>query len=337
MQFDKSPLFWYHVAIKTHEVKAMKKNTIIKVLLDVVMLVLYLILTFGRFADGLFHEAAGIGIGILFIIHVALNKAMTKGLYKSVKNRKAKPDRIILFFSDILLTLYMPAVIITGILIGREMFVVPFDYNWDIVYAIHNIGSYVCLGIMLLHLLLHAKYLKGVFRKLPASFRSKEMVKALLTFGTGVIVAVLVYTCLNLYFGNSSSEDCTSCSACQNSTCPLAGATTAPSSPTSQPTEAAMDYTSSPPTTEFSIPQQYFTTSAESSEYAPAVTTEAPSASADASVPTLEEYLASIICDGCNKGCTLLNPRCPKGRQAAEEAKEEYYRLYLRETDENQS
>lgn len=50
---------------------------------------------------------------------------MIKGLFKSVRNGKA--DKIILFISDIVLTICMPIVIVTGIFMARELFVIESD------------------------------------------------------------------------------------------------------------------------------------------------------------------------------------------------------------------
>ncbi|MGN0669995.1 MAG: hypothetical protein ACI4JZ_05545, partial [Oscillospiraceae bacterium] len=44
--------------------------------------------------------------------------------------------------------------------------------------------------------------------------------------------------------------------------------------------------------------------------------------------PSVEEYLSKLICTGCGKRCSLLSPRCGKGRIQAESAKEQYYQTY---------
>lgn len=149
------------------------------------MTVVYLMLMFARGAGEFFHEAAGIGIGILFIIHILLNLSMTKGLFRSVNNRKAKPVRIIQFISDILLMICMPVVIITGILIARELLVIDSGLPWELIFTIHNVLSYVCLGVMAVHLLLHLKYLVGVCTKFPLLLKGAALKSALIRFGAG--------------------------------------------------------------------------------------------------------------------------------------------------------
>lgn len=97
----------------------------IKLLLDVSMTVLYLLLMFAKGLGSFFHEAVGIGIGVLFL-------------------------------SDVVLTVCMPIVIVTGALIARELFTIDTGLPWMTLFSLHNTLSYVCLGAMALHLLVYA-------------------------------------------------------------------------------------------------------------------------------------------------------------------------------------
>ena len=45
-------------------------------------------------------------------------------------------------------------------------------------------------------------------------------------------------------------------------------------------------------------------------------------------VPTLSQYLSTMICGGCRHNCPLISPRCMKGRAKAESATVEYYETY---------
>lgn len=44
--------------------------------------------------------------------------------------------------------------------------------------------------------------------------------------------------------------------------------------------------------------------------------------------PSLTEFLSTMICGGCRHNCSLVNPRCMKGRSKAESATVEYYETY---------
>lgn len=45
-------------------------------------------------------------------------------------------------------------------------------------------------------------------------------------------------------------------------------------------------------------------------------------------VPTLSQFLSTMICGGCRHNCPLVSPRCMKGRAKAESATVEYYETY---------
>ena len=45
-------------------------------------------------------------------------------------------------------------------------------------------------------------------------------------------------------------------------------------------------------------------------------------------VPTLSQFLSTLICGGCRHNCSLVSPRCMKGRAKAESATVEYYETY---------
>lgn len=45
-------------------------------------------------------------------------------------------------------------------------------------------------------------------------------------------------------------------------------------------------------------------------------------------VPTLSQFLSTMFCGGCRHNCSLVSPRCMKGRAKAESATVEYYETY---------
>lgn len=311
----------------------MKRTTMFKILLDAAMLCLYLLLMFGQGLGGFFHEAAGLGIGMLFVLHVLLNRSMTKGLMASVRSGRASPGRWGLLLSDLVLTLCMPVVIVTGALIAKELFLVPAELDWAAITTAHTVLSYVCLGAMGLHLLLHGKYLVGVMKKIPAAFGSGEMGAALFRFAGGAALAAVLYGGLFLGQGLSEAsgpavrangvEQSAPAASSAVSECPAScGAASCPNS-TSAPT---------PQETPQPTPESTATpVEAVSSEDPPAEEQEEPEAPEEPEEPagpTLEEYLAGLTCTGCRKGCSLLSPSCARGNVQAEQAAQEYAQLY---------
>lgn len=293
----------------------MTGNTLVKILLDITMTVVYLMLMFARGAGEFFHEAAGIGIGILFIIHILLNASMTKGLFRSVNNGKAKTGRIIQFISDILLMICMPVVIVTGILIARELFVIDSGLPWELIFTIHNVLSYVCLGVMAVHLLLHLKYLVGVCKKFPLLLKGGALKSALIRFGAGAAAAVTLYFSVYMALNGNifSKKENVLYSEKQN----IEETEVVPSKPTitENVTEPVQDETL--------LTENATESVAEQKENSQTV-----NESTEETAPTLEEFLGNMYCTGCGKHCSLLYPRCGRGEMQAQQAENEYNEMY---------
>lgn len=287
----------------------MKRNVIIKLFIDIAMLVLYILLMFAKGLGGFFHETVGIGIGIVFVIHILMNISMTKGLLKSLKGGKF--SKKLLLFSDIALTICMPIVIVTGILIAKELFVVKTGISWTLLFDLHNVLSFVCLGIMALHILLHAKYLVGVFKKIPSSFSGAEMRSAALRFVTGAAAAAFIYSFLAFYKNVFADQSAPKIHSLGSASKPVPTASNAAAGESSASNPTAIDEDDSATD---DIESEQSITSAEETLSTP---------------PTLEEYLSGLRCTGCGRACFLLNPRCGKGQAQASRAAEEYNRLYI--------
>lgn len=294
----------------------MKRNVIIKLFIDITMIILYVLLMFAQSLGGFFHETVGLGIGILFLIHIFLNCSMIKGLFKSVK--KGTLGKRILLASDVILTICMPIVIITGIFIAKELFFIQSGISRMRLFDIHNVLSYICLGIMILHILLHTKYLLGVLKKLPSSISKKEMISAISLFLAGVIAAVILYSSLAIYKGTLDNQNCSeNPDSCNNTN----SSSTAPKNNSNNYTEPNLP--SIDKDSELND-EENKTSITENTDAENSITTE----NVTSPPPTLEEYLSKLKCTGCSRGCFLLNPGCRKGKAQASQAEKEYNRIY---------
>lgn len=294
----------------------LKKTVIVKLFIDITMIIVYSLLMFARSLGGFFHETVGLGMGILFLAHILLNRPLLTGLCKSVKNRQ--PKKTVLVASDIALTLCMPTVIVTGILIAKELFVMQLDIPWMLLFNIHYVLSYVCLGIMILHILLHAKYLLGVLKKLPSSLAKKEAMPAVFCFSAGLIAAVMLYFLLAVHKSKPDGQTAPEIPH------PIVAENTIPAAPASSPEHQAES-------TAAVIDQVSEANDADSTATpAENTNTERSIATDDTAAPhpTLEEYLSQLRCTGCGRRCILLNPRCRTGEAQASRAEAEYNRLY---------
>lgn len=156
-----------------------KKNTtslMIRIILDIVMLVL-LTLSYSKMAISMsFHELAGLGVFLLFIIHHLLNiswlKATAGKLFTKLGTAKLRASWII----NILLAVTTAGIIVTGLMITKTL---PFRIGqfggakqWHYCFAALTI---ILMGV---HLGLHCRMLIALVNK--HKLFSTPVVKALL-------------------------------------------------------------------------------------------------------------------------------------------------------------
>lgn len=185
----------------------MKKINFIKILLDILMVIVFVLL-FNKLAivPMAFHEIAGLLIGVVVIIHIALNfnwvKQVTLKFFSSKMNLKAKVGYII----DALLLLCFVIIIISGIPISHIL-LPNFRINSSINFrAIHISISYVALLLVGIHIGLHWNWVVNVFKKI-FGIRSKK--KILGSIAKLAVVLLFVFGSYNIYsvkyFSNISS------------------------------------------------------------------------------------------------------------------------------------
>ena len=280
----------------------MKSKTLLKLLLDLAMSVLYLMLMFSRKTGAFFHEAVGTGIILLFAAPLRLNRNMTRGLWASVRRGTAKTDRKLCLISDFALALGMPVAILTGILISRELFHLDrYVYGrMPLLYSVHKISSFVCLGALAAHVLLHAGYLLFRLLRNLKRLRMRELRTVLFRFAACASALVLLYAAAHLALHDRETviphrSDAPG-AIHEDASKPLSG--------------ARGDF---PASDGHDAPQA-------------AETLLAPEATA--TPPTLEAYLSAQTCTGCSRQCSLLYPSCRKGEARQAQAAEEYARIY---------
>lgn len=274
----------------------MKRKTVAKILIDLIMLVIYLQLMFCYDLNTLYHEVMGIAIGALFIVHMALNAKPLIGLLRKLPQGKLSPLRTVLAIADCILPLGMATIIVSGALIARDLFVGPGGME---VVRVHSVASYVCLAILVLHAALHARYLAGITKKIARSAVPQRIASAT---GAIFVTGVLVWTDL---LGGISGSTLTTQATTTEATSLInqaqdLGATTAESSRAQGRKEESADSESTD----------------ESASSSSGETTASPSPESSA---TANQGTTSIVCTLCPKACPLTNLRCGRGTQWAQE------------------
>ena len=142
----------------------MKKKSVIKIGLDIVMAVLLIIMYNKMVISMTFHEVGGLAVCGLFLIHKILNwdwiAAVTKKLFSKTLPAKTRLGYIVDF-------LFLAAVIliaVSGMLISKTILtgISSQDMAWKIR---HYFASSVALILLGIHIGLHWPFIKGMFAK----------------------------------------------------------------------------------------------------------------------------------------------------------------------------
>ena len=145
--------------------KINKKN-IVKVVLDAVMALVFAIL-FNKSALGgmLFHEIAGLAFGAFIVFHMVLNRAWLKGVTKKLFCKKLPARTRAAYIIDALLLTALAVIIMTGILMSRELFPNLFNISLN-VEGLHKSVSYIALLLAGAHLGLSWNRVAAIVKKL---------------------------------------------------------------------------------------------------------------------------------------------------------------------------
>ena len=172
----------------------MKKRSIIKMIIDILMLIL-MILEFSKLYTGqLLHEVFGISLFVLFITHNILNI----NFYKNILKGKYNVLRIVTTVVNIAFLMCMLFTIVLGITISSELFKgLNLDGNMT-VRKLHTILGYWNLILLAIHLGFHFKI---IFAKLKNKIKDKKAVKTLVYVLEVIIVLIGIKKMIDLKLG----------------------------------------------------------------------------------------------------------------------------------------
>jgi len=149
----------------------MKKNYI-KIVLDLMMAITFVLLMNPRVLDGLpFHEIAGLVIGVAILAHIGLNYRWVVATSKKIFDPKLPKKTRFSYLLNILLLISMAAVIITGILISRVVFPSLAIAGGHSIRELHGLSADATLAFVGLHVGVHWQWVMSICKK---AFKSKE-------------------------------------------------------------------------------------------------------------------------------------------------------------------
>jgi hypothetical protein len=281
----------------------MKSKNIFKILLDAAMTVLFCVLTFLPQTGIVFHEVGGMLLFAMFVAHLLLNARVIKALLEKSGAAEA-PLRIKLLLAlDGLLAVCIVVLLVTSVLISQVIFSITLPFGAALASAAHHLSAYIGIGVMGVHLLMHAKYLVNAVKAMLAPRASVAVRRCFVEFALGCAIFAFAY----LYVSPLLKQ--------------RTFATTEQSTP-----QIVIEDSSEPASNAAQIVKdESDAQSADSGEIA------AQSETMQATV-TLEDYMSGLTCTGCGKRCLLTNPRCGRGEQQAQQAEAAYYEQYPSQT-----
>ena len=139
----------------------MNKKSIIRMIVDILMILLMLLEYSKLYTGQLLHEIFGTLLLVLFIVHNTLNI----NFYKNIFKRKYNSHRIVITTIDLTFLLCMIFTIILGIPISEKIFeFLGLNGNMTI-RKLHTIFGYWGIIILGIHLGLHFKMIFGKLMK----------------------------------------------------------------------------------------------------------------------------------------------------------------------------
>lgn len=157
----------------------MKKMNIVKLGLDMIMAVTFVLFFNKRVLGGLtFHEIAGLAIGGVFFIHVLLNGKWVKNVTLKLFDSKLPFTTRFNYFLNLLLLVTMLFVIISGIFISRVVFPNINIGNEQWFKMAHMSVSYLALVLVAIHVGMHWTWVINRFKKI-IKLKSKRPVVGL--------------------------------------------------------------------------------------------------------------------------------------------------------------
>lgn len=132
--------------------KRIPKQTVIKIVVDLILTVLLMLLMAFELIGREAHEWLGVGMFAVFVVHHILNRKWTAHLLKG----NYTPFRAVQTLLVCLILLCMLASMASGIVMSRYVFdFLPIQGGWGWARTLHMLGGYWGFALMSLHLGLH--------------------------------------------------------------------------------------------------------------------------------------------------------------------------------------
>ena len=175
----------------------MKNNNYIKIVLDILLAVLFILLFNNRVFSGQeFHEITGVAIGLVLIVHLGLNWRWIQQVTINFFIKKMSLKIRIKYLVDLLLFLAITFVIFSGILISKTIFLGIRATDIAFFQSLHISIAYLTLMLVGIHIGLHWSWVMNVSKKI-LGITGKNKISGYIA--KIVVVFIFVLGCYNIY------------------------------------------------------------------------------------------------------------------------------------------
>jgi len=282
----------------------MRDKTLLKFLLDLLLVVIFLNIFESELIGATWHEILGLGIGVLFAVHLMFNWTWIKKTTGNLFNPAFKLKPKLFYVLNTLSFICIVTMMYTGIEISRVLFPSEAAVANHNLMEVHEAVAHALLGLFVLHIALHWRFIVNAVGKLYAGLRAKY-VKAFAGAGVMVVVASLLYAQIAASAAGDAEKD------------------RAVKEPPLYRQDQQREVYLNPPGAGVLIDDETYP--AEQSQDG---TISANQGDAGAEV-SLNDYLGNLFCNGCSNHCSLLSPQCENGARNQELARAQYQQQYV--------
>ena len=192
----------------------MNNKNMLKIILDIIMTIVFLMLMSISITGINLHEILGLGILALFIIHNILNWTFTKNISKRVFKNRLRTRVKVMYFLAIALLIDMIVMAVSGLLISKTILTSIAAKNTDLWTSIHISSAYLGLVLISIHVGMHWNSIMRAFRKMfkiNGKSLARQIVLTMMSLtliANGLITIIrddLLKKVLQPLFGGSSS------------------------------------------------------------------------------------------------------------------------------------
>lgn len=187
----------------------MKRENIIRLWVETVMLIAMLALMDVATLGYYMHERVGLILGAMVLVHLLLDRRQVSILCKKLLQNNTPYTMRMSYIVDILLAVGFVVLLVTGVGISLTILTGVQLHNRQFFMEIHDHAGYITLLLLFVHLWLHKGWIKGALRSMKRLWQDKGSgSRRIAAFWLISMVVVIAMTILGVvYLGDAEPTD----------------------------------------------------------------------------------------------------------------------------------